>query len=343
MGNTTASLTHEQLFGGGGVTIDGAAEIQSELRDRRDKKPSSELNFAPSKAGRVACFDEKRCYITDGELKPLAYFDADAYIAACGISDDGSVALFMTAYGPSGESTMLIDANTFSTIAAGAVQVSANTVRGINVDSARKKFTLFTAKKRETGWSEKLGFTFALEPTAPADKPQEIPDYGAIKAAERMGIPYEEYAAILKKARDEAESDESWEKELDAKNRAKAGIDSPDSEAFENDAERLRQYEEKTDLSPYELLKKAQSCMNELKETYTEQEEQKAVGYLSLSGLNPNMSTYQLSNAYKELGQIYDRNELKQKALDAYREGLRLNPGLSVKKRIKQLEKELNA
>lgn len=342
MGNTTASLTHEQLFGGG-VTIDGAAEIQSELRDRRDKKPSSELNFAPSKAGRVACFDEKRCYITDGELKPLAYFDADAYIAACGISDDGSVALFMTAYGPSGESTMLIDANTFSTIAAGAVQVSANTVRGINVDSARKKFTLFTAKKRETGWSEKLGFTFALEPTAPADKPQEIPDYGAMKAAERMGIPYEEYAAILKKARDEAESDESWEKELDAKNRAKAGIDSSDSEAFENDAERLRQYEEKTDLSPYELLKKAQSCMNELKETYTEQEEQKAVGYLSLSGLNPNMSTYQLSNAYKELGQIYDRNELKQKALDAYREGLRLNPGLSVKKRIKQLEKELNA
>lgn len=87
----------------------------------------------------MACFDEKRCYITDGELKPLAYFDADAYIAACGISDDGSVALFMTAYGPSGESTMLIDTNTFSTIAAGAVQVSANTVRGINVDSARKK------------------------------------------------------------------------------------------------------------------------------------------------------------------------------------------------------------
>ena len=53
--------------------------------------------------------------------------------------------------------------------------------------------------------------------------------------------------------------------------------------------------------------------------------------------------TYQLSNAYKELGQIYDQNDLKQKALDAYREGLRLNSGLSVKKRIKQLEKELNA
>lgn len=291
----------------------------------------------------MACFDEKRCYITDGELKPLAYFDADAYIAACGISDDGSVALFMTAYGPSGESTMLINANTFSTIAAGAVQVSANTVRGINVDSARKKFTLFTAKKRETGWSEKLGFTFALEPTAPADEPQEIPDYGAMKAAERMGIPYEEYAAILKKARDEVESDDGWEKELDAESRTKAGIESPDAEMFEKDAERLRRYEEKTDLSPYELLEKAQSSMNELKETYTEQEAQKAVGYLRLSALNPKMSTYQLSNAYKELGQIYDRNELKQKALDAYREGLRLNPGLSVKKRIKQLEKELNA
>lgn len=342
MGNTTASLTHEQLFGGG-VTIDGAAEIQSELRDRRDKKPSSELNFAPSKAGRVACFDEKRCYITDGELKPLAYFDADAYIAACGISDDGSVALFMTAYGPSGESTMLIDANTFSTIAAGAVQVSANTVRGINVDSARKKFTLFTAKKRETGWSEKLGFTFALEQTALADKPQEIPDYGGMRTAELMEIPHEELEAARKKAMDEVDGDDSWEKELDAKNRAKAGIDGPDAETLEQNAERLKWYEEKTDLSPYELLEKAQDCIGELKETYTEQAEQKAVDYLSLSALNPKMSTYQLSNAYKELGQIYDQNDLKQKALDAYREGLRLNSGLSVKKRIKQLEKELNA
>lgn len=221
--------------------------------------------------------------------------------------------------------------------------MSANSVRGISVDSTRKKFTLFTAKKRETEWSEKHGFTFSLEPTVPADEPQEIPDYGAMKAAERMGIPYEEYAAILKKARDEVESDDSWEKELDAKNRAKAGIDGPDAETFEKDAERLRLYKEKTDLSPYELLEKAQVCMDELKENYTELTEQKAAGYLRLSALNPKMSTYQLSNAYKELGQIYDRNELKQKALDAYREGLRLNPALSVKKRIKQLEKELNA
>ena len=342
MGNTTASPTHEQLFGGG-ATIENAAEIQSELRSSRDRKPSSELNFAPSKANRAACFDGKRCYITDSELKPLAYFDADAYIAACGISDDGNVALFMTAYGPSGESTMLIDANTFSTIAAGAVQVSANTVRGINVDSARKKFTLFTAKKRETEWSEKLGFTFDLEPTAPADKPQEVPDYGGMRTAELMEIPYEELEAARKKATDEVYGDDSWEKELDAKNRAKAGIDGPDAETLERDAERLKQYEEKTDLSPYELLEKAQSCMGELKEAYTEQAEQKAVEYLNLSALNPKTSTYQLSNAYKELGQIYDQNGHKQKAIDAYREGLRLNPGLSVKKRIKQLEKELSA
>ena len=88
---------------------------------------------------------------------------------------------------------------------------------------------------------------------------------------------------------------------------------------------------------------KLTAILDELKEAYTEQAEQKAAGYLNLSALNPKMSTYQLSNAYKELGQIYDQNELKQKALDAYREGLRLNPGLPVKKRIKQLEKELNA
>ena len=231
MGNTTASLTHEQLFGGG-VTIDGAAEIQSELRDRRDRKPSSELNFAPSKAGRVACFDEKRCYITDSELKPLAYFDADAYIAACGISDDGRVALFQTANGPSGETTMLIDANTFSTIAAGAVPVSANSVRGINVDSARKKITLFTAKKRETEWSEKHGLHLPSSRQPRQTSHREIPDYGGMKAAELMEVPYEELAAARKKAMDEVDSDDSWEKELDAKNRAKAGIDGPDAETW---------------------------------------------------------------------------------------------------------------
>ena len=163
-----------------------------------------------------------------------------------------------------------------------------------------------------------------------------------MRTAELMEIPHEELEAARKKAMDEVDGDGSWEKELDAKNRAKAGIDCPDAETLEQNAERLKRYEEKTDLSPYELLEKAQGCIGELKETYTEQAEQKAVDYLSLSALNPKMSTYQLSNAYKELGQIYDQNDLKQKALDAYREGLRLNSGLSVKKRIKQLEKELN-
>lgn len=162
-----------------------------------------------------------------------------------------------------------------------------------------------------------------------------------VVSEEVLGLSLEERQALQAQAI--AEDDGEWEKELDAKNRAKAGIDGPDAETLEQNAERLKRYEEKTDLSPYELLEKAQGCIGELKETYTEQAEQKAVDYLSLSALNPKMSTYQLSNAYKELGQIYDQNDLKQKALDAYREGLRLNSGLSVKKRIKQLEKELNA
>ena len=39
---------------------------------------------------------------------------------------------------------------------------------------------------------------------------------------------------------DEVEGDDSWEKELDAKNRAKAGIDGPDAETLERNAERLK-------------------------------------------------------------------------------------------------------
>ena len=98
-----------------------------------------------------------------------------------------------------------------------------------------------------------------------------------MRTAELMEIPHEELEAARKKAMDEVDGDDSWEKELDAKNRAKAGIDGPDAETLEQNAERLKRYEEKTDLSPYELLEKAQGCIGELKETYTEQAEQKAV------------------------------------------------------------------
>ena len=46
--------------------------------------------------------------------------------------------------------------------------------------------------------------------------------------------------AARKKAMDEVDGDDSWEKELDAKNRAKAGIDGPDAETLERNAERLK-------------------------------------------------------------------------------------------------------
>jgi len=45
-----------------------------------------------------------------------------------------------------------------------------------------------------------------------------------MRTAELMEIPYEELEAARKKATDEVYGDDSWEKELDAKNRAKAGM-----------------------------------------------------------------------------------------------------------------------
>ena len=45
------------------------------------------------------------------------------------------------------------------------------------------------------------------------------------RAAKMMGISYEDLESIRKKAADEVHADDSWIKELDKKNRAKAGIE----------------------------------------------------------------------------------------------------------------------
>ena len=250
MGNTTASLTHEQLFGGG-VTSSGARfvdpasipvdEVRERLKRQCAYKPMHEINFIISKDSKIACFWEKRFYITDDSFTPELVYETESFANAVSLSDSSKYAIFQTAYNAKN-------------------------------DEDSGAFAIIDVEKREV-INERVKYGFDLSP----------------------------------------------------------------------DAKTLEQYEEKAELSPYYLLEKAQSCIDELKETYTEQAERKAVGYLSRSASDPKMSTYQLSNAYKELGQIYDQNELKQKALDAYREGLRLNPALSVKKRIKQLEKELNA
>ena len=279
MGNTTASLTHEQLFGGG-VTSSGARfvdpasipvdEVRERLKRQCAYKPMYEINFIISKDSKIACFWEKRFYITDDSFTPELVYETESFANAVSLSDSSKYAIFQTAYNAKNDEDSgafaIIDVEKREVINKGAIETGWKGMTHLYIDEDKKCFWVYYG-------NERVKYGFDLSP----------------------------------------------------------------------DAKTLEQYEEKAELSPYYLLEKAQSCIDELKETYTEQAERKAVGYLSRSASDPKMSTYQLSNAYKELGQIYDQNELKQKALDAYREGLRLNPALSVKKRIKQLEKELNA
>lgn len=279
MGNTTASPTHEQLFGGGVTSgnaqfIDPASipvdEVRERLKQQCAYKPMHEINFIISKDSKIACFWEKRFYITDDSFTPELVYETESFANAVSLSDSSKYAIFQTAYNAKNDEDSgafaIIDVEKREVINKGAIETGWKGMTHLYIDEDKKCFWVYYG-------NERVKYGFDLSP----------------------------------------------------------------------DAKTLEQYEEKAELSPYYLLEKAQSCMDELKETYTEQAERKAVGYLSRSASDPKMSTYQLSNAYKELGQIYDRNELKQKALDAYREGLRLNPALSVKKRIKQLEKELNA
>lgn len=278
MGNTTVSPTHEQLFGGGATSsnarfVDPASipvdEVRKQLRLWCARKPSLEINFITN-LKKIACFWEKRFYITDDSFTPELVYETESLANAVSLSDSAKYAIFQTAYNSKNDEDSgafaIIDVEKREVINKGAIETGWKGMTHLYIDEDKKCFWVYYG-------NERVKYGFDLTP----------------------------------------------------------------------DAKTLEQYEERAELSPYYLLEKAQNCMDELKEAYTEQVEQKAVGYLNRSARDPKMSTYQLSNAYKELGQIYDQSGYKQKALDAYREGLRLNPGLSVKKRIKQLEKELNA
>lgn len=109
------------------------------------------------------------------------------------------------------------------------------------------------------------------------------------------------------------------------------------------DEETLKEYYKKTDISPYmlnarihELISRVDNKMNQWQEI-----EQEITYLLERLKNDDNMSHYQLSMTYKQLGDLYSEYGNVEKAILSYETGLLLNPKLAVKRKLNQLRKVL--
>ena len=88
-------------------------DIQRELYNHHLHCSRYEVNFILSHTNTIACFMPlKEAYhglfaIVDSNYMPLYQLETNAYIHACGISDDGEYAVFQTAYSPYDDSAKL--------------------------------------------------------------------------------------------------------------------------------------------------------------------------------------------------------------------------------------------
>ena len=107
------------------------------------------------------------------------------------------------------------------------------------------------------------------------------------------------------------------------------------------DEKSLEDYYNKPDISPYiqnsRVTELIEDVNNKKRDVFQVRKEINRL--LDRLIKNENMSSYQLSLTYKELGDMYYNNGMKKEALNAYTVGLSLNGKLAVKKKIAELKK----
>lgn len=109
------------------------------------------------------------------------------------------------------------------------------------------------------------------------------------------------------------------------------------------DEETLKEYYKKPDISPYMLNARIHELISRVgNEMEQWQEIEQEITYLLERLKNDdNMSHYQLSMTYKQLGDLYSKYDDIEKAILSYETGLSLNPKLAVKKKLNQFKKML--
>lgn len=96
----------------------------------------------------------------------------------------------------------------------------------------------------------------------------------------------------------------------------------------------------RTVYSPYSILAEANRLISESSEngSFLPNCEKQIVSLLNASASYPNMSTYQLSLAHKDLADLYCSLEITGSAIDHYEIALQMNPKIAVKKKLKLLK-----
>ena len=104
----------------------------------------------------------------------------------------------------------------------------------------------------------------------------------------------------------------------------------------------LRECREEPTASPYLLNSRVRELISKAKtgELKWGDVEREALDLLERLNADANMSQYQLSITYRELGDFYSERKVAAKAVSAYETGLALNPNLSVKKKLNQERKK---
>ncbi len=95
-----------------------------------------------------------------------------------------------------------------------------------------------------------------------------------------------------------------------------------------------------TEYSPYSLLAEANRLISEStkKGILPTNSEKQIILLLNAAESYPNMSTYQLSLAHKDLADLYSSLEITGSAIEHYEIALRMNPKIAVKKKLKHLK-----
>ena len=95
-----------------------------------------------------------------------------------------------------------------------------------------------------------------------------------------------------------------------------------------------------TEYSPYAMLAEANRLITEstTNGNLPKNCEKQVISLLNTCESYPNMSSYQLSLAHKDLADLYNSLGLTGSAIEHYEIALRMNPRIAVKKKIKQLK-----
>lgn len=130
-----------------------------------------EINFIISKDSKIACFWEKRFYITDDSFTPELVYETESFANAVSLSDSSKYAIFQTAYNAKNDEDSgafaIIDVEKREVINKGAIETGWKGMTHLYIDEDKKCFWVYYG-------NERVKYGFDLSPDAKTLEQYEI-------------------------------------------------------------------------------------------------------------------------------------------------------------------------